>query len=49
MAGTFGAVLFFTMLKEAYEDISRHKQDKAENNSICHKLNTKLHTIEDIA
>jgi len=27
MIGTFGAVLLFTMGKEAYEDYQRYKQD----------------------
>lgn len=27
MIGTFAAVLFFTMLKEAYEDYQRYKSD----------------------
>ena len=31
MAGTFAAVLVFTMLKEAYEDYFRHKQDTVAN------------------
>lgn len=31
MIGTFAFVLFFTMLKEAYEDYQRHKQDKEVN------------------
>jgi hypothetical protein len=34
MIGTFAAILFFTMLKEAYEDWARHKADNAVNNSI---------------
>ena len=32
MIGTFGAVLVFTMLKEAYEDFYRHKSDREMNN-----------------
>ena len=32
MIGTFTAVLFFTMLKEAYEDYQRYKSDKELNN-----------------
>lgn len=32
MIGTFVAVLFFTMLKEAYEDRQRYKSDKQLNN-----------------
>lgn len=48
MAGTFGAVLFFTMLKEAYEDFSRHKQDKIINTMVCHRFNKKTLKIEEI-
>ena len=32
MIGTFAGVLIFTMLKELYEDFSRHKQDRTVNN-----------------
>lgn len=32
MVGTFALVLVFTMIKEAVEDISRHKQDREVNN-----------------
>ncbi|CDW88154.1 p-type atpase [Stylonychia lemnae] len=32
MIGTFAIVLIFTMLKEAFEDIQRHKQDRDLNN-----------------
>jgi hypothetical protein len=31
MIGTFSMVLFFTMLKEAYEDFQRYKSDKEMN------------------
>ena len=31
MIGTFAAVLFFTMLKEAFEDYQRYKSDKELN------------------
>lgn len=34
MAGTFTFVLVFTMLKEAYEDLQRHKADKEMNNRV---------------
>ena len=33
MIGTFAAVLFFTMLKEAWEDKARHKSDREVNNN----------------
>jgi P-type E1-E2 ATPase len=32
MIGTFAAILIFTMLKEGYEDIARHKSDNELNN-----------------
>lgn len=32
MIGTFAGVLIFTMLKELYEDLGRHKQDRTVNN-----------------
>lgn len=32
MIGTFAFVLIFTMLKEAFEDLQRHKQDRELNN-----------------
>ncbi len=32
MVGTFGIVLIFTMFKEAYEDVSRHRSDNELNN-----------------
>lgn len=35
MIGTFAGVLIFTMLKELYEDIARHKQDRTVNNRIA--------------
>ena len=35
MIGTFAAVLVFTRLKEAWEDIARHKQDREVNNKLC--------------
>ena len=34
MIGTFAMVLFFTMLKEAYEDFQRYKSDRELNNKI---------------
>ena len=46
MAGTFAAVLFFTMLKEGYEDYYRHKQDKAINSVICNKFNSETRLFE---
>ena len=38
MAGTFAAVLVFTMLKEAYEDYFRHKQDTVANRMKTRKF-----------
>ena len=37
MIGTFAMVLFFTMLKEAYEDFQRYKSDR-ELNSRATKI-----------
>jgi magnesium-transporting ATPase (P-type) len=33
MIGTFAGVLIFTMLKELYEDLGRHKQDRTVNHN----------------
>ena len=38
MVGTFAMVLFFTMVKEAYEDYQRYKQQKEVNNKQCFAL-----------
>lgn len=35
MVGTFAMVLFFTMLKEAYEDYQRYKQQREVNEKRC--------------
>ena len=40
MIGTFTAVLFFTMLKEAYEDYQRYKSDLEMNNRKTKVLNS---------
>jgi hypothetical protein len=37
MIGTFAMVLFFTMLKEGYEDYQRYKSDHELNNNTTHK------------
>eukprot|EP00347_Sterkiella_histriomuscorum_P000659 403374990 len=39
MIGTFAFVLIFTMLKEAYEDFQRYKQDQEINSQACLVLN----------
>jgi hypothetical protein len=39
MIATFAIVLFFTMLKEAYEDWSRHEQDAVINNRVVEVYN----------
>eukprot|EP00347_Sterkiella_histriomuscorum_P017586 403348770 len=39
MIGTFGGVLIFTMIKEAYEDIQRYKSDKELNTRKAYVLN----------
>ena len=38
MIGTFAMVLFFTMLKDAYEDIKRYKQQTEVNKKISRVL-----------
>lgn len=35
MIGTFAFVLIFTMLKEAWEDVGRHKSDNEVNNKLA--------------
>ena len=35
MIGTFALVLVFTMFKEAFEDLQRHKSDRELNNKTC--------------
>jgi magnesium-transporting ATPase (P-type) len=40
MIATFGGVLFFTMLKEAYEDYQRLKSDREMNSRRTKILNT---------
>lgn len=34
MLGTFAAVLVFTMLKEGFEDLARHRSDRDVNNKL---------------
>ena len=41
MVITFSSVLFLTMLKEAYEDYFRHKQDRQVNKSKTRKVTSK--------
>lgn len=43
MIGTFASVLFFTMLKEAWEDIARHRSDREVNNkeTLTYNFNSK--------
>ena len=48
IAGTFSGVLFFTMLKEAYEDFYRHKQDRQINSILCHKLDVKTKSVIEV-
>jgi phospholipid-transporting ATPase len=48
MAGTFGAVLVFTMFKEAYEDWARHKQDNQINNMKCRRISKITKNIEEV-
>jgi hypothetical protein len=39
MIATFAIVLFFTMLKEAYEDWARHNQDREINHRVIQVYN----------
>eukprot|EP00347_Sterkiella_histriomuscorum_P002846 403366575 len=48
MIGTFAAVLFFTMLKEAYEDFQRYKSDRELNNRETRILDPISGKIKDI-
>lgn len=48
MAGTFGAVLVFTMFKEAYEDWARHKQDNMINNTKCRRISKQTGQLEEV-
>ena len=48
MAGTFAAVLVFTMLKEAYEDYFRHMQDRKVNNAVTHNYDPQAKEFRDI-
>ena len=41
LGATLAAVLIFTMLKEGYEDIARHRQDKEVNTTKYHKYSAK--------
>lgn len=46
MVGTFIMVLFFTMLKEAYEDYQRYKQQKEVNNKKAKVFDYKVKRFE---
>ena len=48
MAGTFAAVLIFTIFKEAYEDYFRHIQDRRVNHSVTHRYDPAKGTCSDI-
>ena len=48
MAGTFAAVLVFTMFKEAYEDYFRHIQDRRVNRSTAHRYDPSKRSSSDI-
>ena len=48
MAGTFGAVLIFTMFKEAYEDYGRHKQDREINLTPCKRISPQTASVETV-
>ena len=46
MVGTFTLVLFFTMLKEGYEDYQRYKSDKELNYRASQRLNQESKQFE---
>ena len=46
--GTFAAVLFFTMLKEAYEDWGRHKSDRKVNRTQTQRLDRDTRTFRRV-
>jgi phospholipid-transporting ATPase len=46
--GTFVAVLFFTMLKEAYEDWGRHKSDHKVNSAQTQRLDRASNTFKRV-
>ena len=48
MAGTFAAVLVFTMIKEAYEDYFRHMQDRKVNSTMTHCYDVTKKDFKDI-
>jgi len=48
LVGTFAAVIFFTMLKEGYEDIGRHRQDRQVNNSPTQRLSRTSAAFETV-
>ena len=48
MVGTFATVLFFTMLKEAYEDYFRYKADQELNNQIAHIFDPVTKKLKDV-
>lgn len=47
MGATFGCVIFFTMLKEAFEDYKRHQQDTKINNTKTRRLNTETGEFQE--
>ena len=46
MVGTFSMVLFFTMIKEAYEDYQRYKQQTEVNNKKAKVFNPETKKFE---
>ena len=45
MCGTFAMVLVFTMLKEGFEDLSRHKSDNELNNKLALVYNKQVNSF----
>lgn len=48
LGATFAAVLIFTMFKEGYEDIARHRQDTEVNKKIVKKYSETNHSFVDL-
>jgi len=46
MIGTFAFVLIFTMFKEAFEDMARHRQDNEVNNKLSNVWDTTTQTFK---
>ena len=41
-------VVFTSMMKDAYEDYSRHCEDALENNALCNRFNRRIRDFEKV-